>query len=173
MRNADKIRLIAFDVDGTLTPGMITYGPEGEICKEFNVHDGLAIALLRGLGFRTGLITGRKSSAAEARGRELHVDFIRTGVSDKAAALQKILDEYGISWEETAFMGDDLNDLSILLRCGLSAVPADGCAENREKADFVSSLEGGHGAAREFIETLLREQGRWGEVVSQFTGHQD
>ena len=170
MERARKIKLIAFDVDGILTPGTLLFGPEGEAYKAFNVRDGMGMALAHGMGFKIGFITGRTSPTVEARGHELKTDFMEMGVMDKVTALENVMKRWNLTWEETAFMGDDLNDLPVFQRCGLSACPSDACIENKNSADFVSALPGGQGAARELIEMVLRSQGRWKEVVDYFLG---
>ncbi len=165
------IRLIAFDVDGTLTPGLIVMGPQGEACKLFSARDGLAISLAHRMGYLTGLITGRRSDIVQRRAEELHMDFTEMQVQDKVAVMDGLRRRFGLAWEEIAYMGDDLNDLPLLSQTGLSGCPADGAAEVREAADFVSSHAGGAGAAREFIEYILKQEGRWDEAVrSFFTG---
>lgn len=159
---------MAFDVDGTLTPGRLIFGPDGEVYKAFHVRDGMAFALAHRMGYKVGVITGRSSEIVSRRMEELKADFIEMNVSDKVAVLDSVRRRFGLSWEETAFMGDDLNDLPLFSRCGYAGCPSDGCGENREAADFLSSCAGGEGAAREFIETILKQQGRWQEAVSYF-----
>lgn len=165
-----NIRLIAFDVDGTLTPGTLILGPDGEAVKSFSAKDGLAISLAHRMGYVTGLITGRRSAIVERRSEELHMDFTLMGVSDKVPALAGMLDRYGISWEEAAYFGDDWNDLALLRKAGLSGCPSDGAAENRKIVNFVSSLPGGRGAAREFIEYIWKREGRYEEALREFGG---
>lgn len=168
MSSLNKIKMFAFDVDGTLTPGILIFGPEGEAYKVFNSHDGLMLNLVRKLGFKVGFITGRNSPLVEVRAKELHVDFVMMGVKDKVAALSEKLAEYGMKWDEVAYMGDDLNDLPILSRSGYSGCPANACNENRGLSDFVSHYNGGEGAAREFMEDVLKRQGRWEEAVNYY-----
>lgn len=163
-----SIRLIAFDVDGTLTPGTLTIGADGEVFKVFYAKDGLAISLAHKLGYVTGLVTGRTSQAVEKRREELHMDFAVMGAADKIAAMEEIQKQYGISWEETAYMGDDLNDLAVLGRTGLGGAPSDGAEEVKQAAGFVSRFPGGRGAAREFIEYILKREGRWEEALALF-----
>lgn len=165
-----KVRLIAFDVDGTLTDGSLILGPEGEAYKTFFARDGLAIALAHRMGYVTGLITGRTSAIVEKRAEELHMDFTLMGVADKIAAMEGILQKYGMSWEEAAYMGDDLNDLPLLKKVGAAGVPNDGAGEAKAAAGFISAYDGGRGAAREFIEMLLKKDGRWEEAVASFEG---
>lgn len=169
MGTAEKIKLIAFDVDGTLTPGTLAIGPDGEEWKLFHVKDGLAISLAHRMGYRTGLITGRASQAVLHRSRELHMDFVLMSAKDKVAAMKGKLEEYGLSWDEIAYMGDDLNDLPLLKRSAFGGTPADGAAEVRASADFIAKAGGGRGAAREFIEVIMKAQSRWDEALSSFS----
>jgi len=173
MKGAEKIKLFAFDVDGTLTPGTLIFGENGEAYKAFHARDGMVLGLAHHMGYITGLITGRTSDIVKARAKELSMDFVVMGARDKAAALEEILTKYNLSWDEAAFMGDDLNDLPLFGRVGLCGCPADGCAEAKGEADFVSSFKGGAGAAREFVEEILKEQGRWQEAVDICRGVRD
>ena len=168
MKKAKKIKLIAFDVDGTLTDGSLMIGPEGEVCKFFHARDGLSFSLAHRMGYAVGFITGRRSAAVEARGKELQMDFVLMGISHKTEAMEKLLGEYGFSREEAAYMGDDLNDLSLMEMVGFSGCPVDGAEEVRRAADFVSRFSGGRGAAREFIEIILKSQNRWKEAVRSY-----
>ena len=168
MGNAGTVKLIAFDVDGTLTDGTLIIGPEGEAVKLFHARDGLGLSLAHRMGYVTGFITGRKSQIVENRGKELQVDFILMGVSNKVEAMEHILADHGLSWKDAAYMGDDLNDLPLLKKVGFSGSPADGAPEARKASDFVSTLPGGKGAAREFIETILKSQHRWKEAVHSY-----
>lgn len=168
MIGAEQVKLIAFDVDGTLTDGTLVMGSGGEAYKLFNAHDGLAISLAHRMGYAVGFITGRTSPIVEARAKELSCDFVLMGIRDKVSALQQLLRERALGWDEAAYMGDDLNDLPLFSRVGLSGCPADACEENQSAADFISQYNGGRGAAREFIECILRSQGRWEEAVSSF-----
>ncbi|WP_296097717.1 HAD family hydrolase [Dialister sp.] len=170
MGNAGTVKLIAFDVDGTLTDGTLVIGFDGEPVKLFHARDGLGISLAHRMGYVTGFITGRKSKLVENRGKELQVDFILMGVSNKVEAMEKILKDHGLSWKEAAYMGDDLNDLPLMKKVGFSGSPADGVSEARKASDFVSSLPGGKGAAREFIETIMKSQHRWKEAVNSYKG---
>ena len=144
MRGAEKIKLIAFDVDGTLTNGQLVMGPHGEAYKFFNVHDGLALSLGHRMGYKIGFITGRTSAIVEARAKELHCDFVLMGIKNKTEAMHDLLKKFHLDWDLAAYMGDDLNDLPLF------------------------SKVGGEGAAREFIEEILKSQGRWDEAVYSF-----
>jgi 3-deoxy-D-manno-octulosonate 8-phosphate phosphatase (KDO 8-P phosphatase) len=158
---ARRIRLVLFDVDGVLTDGQLTYGPSGEALKTFNTRDGHGIVLLRLAGIETGILSARDSEIVRARARELGIRLQSQGLRDKSVALDGLLARTGLTSDEVAFMGDDVNDLPALARVGLSAAPADAAAEVLGRADFVSSRAGGHGAARELCELILKAQGKW------------
>lgn len=165
-----RIRLIAFDVDGTLTPGTLIFGTEGEAYKTFYAKDGLAISLAHRMGYLTGVITGRQSEIVQRRSEELHMDFALMKVSDKVSALEGLLKRYDLSWEEAAYFGDDWNDLAVSRKAGLSGCPSDGTAENKAAVDFVSAYPGGGGAVREFIEYIWKREGRFEEALRCFDG---
>ena len=168
MKNVDKIKLFAFDVDGTLTSGTLIFGSAGEVYKEFHVHDGMALGLLHRMGYTTVFLTGRKSEIVHTRAKELNVDFLFMGVRSKIRSLEAVLKKLDISWNEVAFMGDDLNDLPLFDKVGISGCPADACTENKKRANFISHYNGGRGATREFVETVLKGQGKWEKAVSSF-----
>lgn len=168
MNHMEQIKLFAFDVDGTLTSGTLIFGADGEVYKEFHVHDGMALGLLHRMGYTTVFLTGRTSKIVHARAKELNVDFLFMGVRNKIRSLEAVLQKQGISWDEVAFMGDDLNDLPLFAKVGVSGCPADACAENKKQADFISQYNGGRGAVREFVETILTGQGKWEKAISSF-----
>lgn len=150
------IRLLVMDVDGTLTDGRIYMGPQGEAMKAFHVQDGYGIAqLLPRAGIVPAIITGRCSAIVEQRARELHIEELHQGVSDKLGRLQEIARRQGISAGEIAYIGDDLNDLACMRFCGMSACPSDAVPEVRGAADYVCKREGGRGAVREYIDHLI------------------
>ncbi len=150
------IRILAMDVDGTLTDGKIYMGPDGEAMKAFNIKDGLGIHdLLIPAGIIPVIITGRKSRIVENRSRELGITEVHQGVSDKVQKLKELAGDLS----EAAYIGDDLNDLkcmqAVKAEGGLTGCPADAAAEVRGLCDFVSEFRGGEGAVRDFIEWLL------------------
>ena len=147
-----KIRLLAMDVDGTLTDGRIYMGPDGEAMKAFDVKDGYGIVRFRREGGIPAIITGRSSRIVEQRCAELGITELHQGVGDKLACLMQIAQRLGISREEIAYMGDDVNDLLCMEYAGVSACPADAVEPVRAKADYVCRLPGGRGAVREFLD---------------------
>ncbi|MEF3192593.1 MAG: HAD hydrolase family protein [Campylobacterales bacterium] len=162
------IRAFLFDVDGVLTDGGIIINNDGIESKQFDIKDGFAISRLQRLGFVSGIITGRRSEVVEMRARELSVMWLRQGVLEKRVAYEEFKKQFNLHDEEIAYIGDDLIDLPILLRCGLSASPADGVAEVVARVDIVMHKNGGRGAVREFIELVLKAQGRWSELVEHY-----
>ncbi len=152
-----KIKLLAMDVDGTLTDGRMFIGNDGEIMKAFNGKDGYGIAhFLPEMGVVPVIITGRKSMIVEHRAKELHITEIHQGKSPKLPVLQEIADKYGAAPEECAFIGDDLNDAACLQYCGFTGCPSDAVDEVKSMVDYVCVKEGGRGAVREFIEEIRR-----------------
>ncbi len=164
-----NLKLLAFDVDGTLTHGRIHLGEDGELLKVFNARDGLAMHMAQRVGIKVGLITGRESMITQRRADELGLDFCVNGVINKVAALQNILDTYGFDWSEAGFMGDDLNDLGVLARVGVSASPADAVKEVKNTVDIIVTARGGKGAAREWIENILTARDEWQGMIEFFT----
>ena len=155
-----RIKYLVMDVDGTLTDGRIYMGENGEIMKAFSIKDGCGInILLPKAGITPIIITSRSSRILENRCKEINIRYLFQGVSDKISVLQRFLQEQGGSFSEVAFIGDDLNDITCMKLVkqggGLVGVPADGCRIAKEFADFVSDVNGGAGAVRDFIEWLI------------------
>lgn len=161
------IRLFVMDVDGTLTDGTLTYGPDGSELKSFHAKDGAAIKFLPGVGVTPAIISGRESVHTARRARELGIEEVEQGIEDKAACLVALCARLEIPLAATAYVGDDLSDLPPMRMCGWSAAPADAAVEVLEEATFVSDRPGGQGAVREAIESLLRGDGRWADVLKQ------
>jgi 3-deoxy-D-manno-octulosonate 8-phosphate phosphatase (KDO 8-P phosphatase) len=162
------IKLLLLDVDGVLTDGGILYNDNGTETKAFNVKDGLGLKLLMEAGIRLAIITGRRSNALFNRCKELGIDLIYDGVADKAEALNRILERTGFSAEEVACVGDDLPDLALMRRAGLSIAVADAHVALRENADMITSAKGGRGAVRETCEAILKAKGLWESILERF-----
>ncbi len=157
LARAARIRLVLLDVDGVLTDGSLWYGPEGEALKRFDVKDGHGIVLLRDrVDF--GVISGRPGQVAEARLRDLRFKHLVFGERDKLAGYARLA-ALGIPDEEVAYMGDDVNDVPLLRKVGLSACPADALPEVREAVHFVARSPGGRGAVRELCDLVMRAKG--------------
>ena len=165
----ERIRLLLLDVDGVLTDGSIVYGHEGHEIKRFHVRDGLGIRLVMRAGIKVGVITGRRSEALMHRCRNLGIGLIYAGVSDKAALLERIVAQTVVPAEAMAFVGDDLVDLPLMRRIGLSIAVADAHEVVKAQADLITTASGGAGAVREVCEALLKSQGRWESVLKEFS----
>nr|WP_040657210.1 HAD-IIIA family hydrolase [Orenia marismortui] len=153
---AEKIKLFITDVDGVLTDGRIVLGNNGEEFKFFHVHDGKGIQLAHEAGIKTAIITGRESKLVQRRADELSIQEVHQNIKDKIKVFNSILEKYQVSEDEVAYIGDDVNDLEILKRVGLSFTPANGVDKVKEAVDYITTKEGGQGAVREAIELLLK-----------------
>ncbi|MGH9373427.1 MAG: KdsC family phosphatase [Vicinamibacterales bacterium] len=164
------MRLLLFDVDGVLTDGVVIMHADGTESKGFHIRDGAAIAWAQRAGLTVGLLSARASGATTHRAAQLALRIVQQGVPSKRAAFEQILRESAIDEQDVAYMGDDLLDLPVLARAGLSAAPADAAAEVQQAVHWVSSAAGGRGAVRELIELVLRAQGRWDTVLADCAG---
>ena len=173
LARARKIKLFLMDVDGTLTDGGVclisTTGGSGDATvsemKVFNAQDGQGLSLAHTMGIQTGFITGRSSPAVAKRAQELKVSFVYLGQAKKTEAFEECLQKAGVTEEEVAYMGDDLPDMPLAQRAGLGVCVADGAPELKAVCHFTTHRTGGHGAAREVVELILKAQGRWEEAV--------
>ena len=157
-----QIRYLVMDVDGTLTNGTIYMGPDGEVFKAFSIKDGYGIHnILPQYGILPIIITGRESKITETRCKELGIVDLYQGVANKADKLDEILYEKGAKFEEVAYIGDDLNDLPVMLLLkqngGIVACPNNAVNEVRRIAHYIGKQDGGDGAVREFIEYLVSQ----------------
>jgi YrbI family 3-deoxy-D-manno-octulosonate 8-phosphate phosphatase len=167
-RRLARVQLLLLDVDGVLTDGGVTWNNDGVEQKTFNIRDGLGLRLWQRAGCRAGIVTGRSSRIVQVRAEELGIGIVRQGVEDKLEVAAAIVAECGLAWEQTAFIGDDLPDLPVVLRCGVGAAVADACPELLAAADLVTRLPGGRGAVRELIERLLGARGGWPPIVARY-----
>jgi 3-deoxy-D-manno-octulosonate 8-phosphate phosphatase (KDO 8-P phosphatase) len=165
--SARRVRLLALDVDGVLTDNGVYVGPvagERVELKRFDIQDGLGLILLKTAGLPVVWISGRASEATALRAAELRVEELPR----KAAALEQVLERRGLSWDQVAFVGDDLADLPILRRVGLPIAVSNAVAEIKQVAAYVTHAGGGHGAVREVIEALLRARGEWPGILERY-----
>jgi len=165
---ASRIKLLILDVDGVLTAGSLLSGPEGEAIKTFNAHDGAGIKWLLRAGVEVAIMTGRDSPQVSARAKELGIETVIQDAKKKLPAFEKFLSAINVPPENIAFMGDDLLDLPVLRRVGLSMAPADARPEVRQAVDWVAPVPGGHGAVREACELILKAIGKWEEIIAPY-----
>jgi 3-deoxy-D-manno-octulosonate 8-phosphate phosphatase (KDO 8-P phosphatase) len=158
LARARRVRLMAFDVDGVLTDGLLWYGPQGETLKAFHTLDGHGLKMLAASGVLIAIISGRDLPAVSRRAEELGVVHVLQGVDDKGPAFDDLLARLGLSAGETGYMGDDVVDLPVLGRCGLACAPAQAHERVLRRAHYVSAAPAGRGAVREVCELLMRAQ---------------
>lgn len=153
-----RIRLFATDVDGVLTDAGMYYSESGEELKKFNTRDGMGIKLLQRAGLITAIVTQERTKLVAWRGEKLMMPEVHQGVMDKLSLVREMAARHGLSMDEVAYIGDDINDLATLKAVGFSATPADGMPEVVEAVDYVCVKKGGEGAVREIIEMILKAQ---------------
>jgi 3-deoxy-D-manno-octulosonate 8-phosphate phosphatase (KDO 8-P phosphatase) len=167
-RRAAAVEWLVLDVDGVLTTGLVSYLSQGGEMLSFDIKDGHGIKLLQRAGVKVGVLTGRSSGALRTRAEDLELDAVMIGRNDKAAAFAELCSRYRVEPARVAAAGDDLQDLPMLLACGLSFAPADAVAEVRDAVHCVLSRDGGRRAVRELAELLLRARGAWDGIVASF-----
>lgn len=173
MIDYQKLKLFVMDVDGVLTDGTLYFGAKGEALKGFHVLDGMGISLAKKAGLIPAIITGRMSEIVAARARELGIADVYQGRADKRQALEELFSHYNVTAEETAYMGDDLNDLSLLRQVALPIAPANAVPEVKAAAHVVTDKSGGSGAVREALEYILKKQGHWDSLIAQYGADPD
>jgi 3-deoxy-D-manno-octulosonate 8-phosphate phosphatase (KDO 8-P phosphatase) len=165
---AEHIKLLLMDCDGVLTDGRIWVLENGDDQKAFHTRDGLGLDIWHRAGLKSGIISGRHSSAVERRARALGMSFIHLGRHDKVKAFEESLLDAGVAADEAAYIGDDLNDVPLLSRSGLAVAIGDGSDDAIAQAHYVTKTRGGSGAVREVIELILKAQGRWFDLIAEY-----
>ena len=163
-----KISLLILDVDGVLTDGRIIMDDKGRELKHFNVKDGHGIKMLLRAGIQVIFLTGRTSRVVAHRAHDLGITDIYQGAKNKVGVFEDLLMSKGIPSEKIAYMGDDVVDVPLFKRVGLSIAVANACFDAVRTADYVTEKKGGRGAVRDVCELILRLQGKWEEVISRY-----
>lgn len=171
-RIAAGIRVLLMDVDGVLTDGRLYLvpGPDGKIVetKGFDSQDGIGLRWLQWYGIKTGVISGRDSPATAERARQVDMTWVFQGHIEKIPLFEKIMAEANVTREQVAYVGDDLTDVVIMRRVGLSFATANARPEVKHSASAVTAASGGSGAIREVIELLLKARGVWKELLQKY-----
>ena len=162
------MRLMIFDVDGVLTDGTLLYGPSGEELKAFSAHDGHGIKMLAASGVACALLSGRQSAAVATRAAELGIATVLQGIEDKLAVFQELVKKQGLRPEQTGFMGDELVDLPVLMRCGLACAPREAPEAVRRRVHYVAAAAAGRGAVREVCELVMRAQRTYDQALAKY-----
>jgi 3-deoxy-D-manno-octulosonate 8-phosphate phosphatase (KDO 8-P phosphatase) len=165
---AKHIKLLLMDCDGVLTDGQLELLENGDEQKTFHARDGQGISLFHRAGWKTGIISGRTSSAVERRAQDLKMAYVRQHARDKIPALEEILAAAKVAPDECAYVGDDVGDIPVMLRVGLAVAVADAVEETKQAAHYVTKLKGGRGAVREVTDLILKAQGKWEELMKQY-----
>lgn len=162
------IKLAIFDVDGVMTDGGLYFDDQGREYKAFNSLDGHGLKMLKKTGVDIAIITGRDSHVVTYRAKNLNVEHVYQGVENKLEAYQHLLEKLSLQPEQTAYMGDDVIDLPVMVRCGLAiTVPAAPC-EVQQYAHLVTQRTGGHGAVREACEFMMKAQGHYAALLAAY-----
>ncbi len=152
---AKNIKLLLMDCDGVLTDGRLYFGPGGEDLKVFHVRDGQGVVDWHNAGFRSGIISGRSSPLVDVRARNLGIEFVWQGRSDKGAAFNEIVAAAGANAAEVAYIGDDSPDIEVFPLVGLAVAVADAHVSVRNAAQYITEHKGGQGAVRELIDLMI------------------
>lgn len=169
IERAARVRLVAFDVDGTLTDGRLWYGEDGHELKSFHVHDGHGLKSLRAHGIEVALVSARISHVVALRAEELGIDHVYQGQADKRACLLDLLHGAGLGPEQSAFVGDDLADLRAMGAAGLAVAVANAHPAIAARAHWTTHAAGGNGAAREVCDLILGAQGKMDAELARWT----
>ena len=168
LRRLRRVKLLLCDVDGVLTDGTVLLG-DGKEYKAFNIQDGLGMILLMRHGIKVGWISNRPSAVTEQRASELHITHLVQGKMNKVEAVEAILQQEKLAWEDACYMGDDVVDLGALKRAGAAVAVANAIDEAKEIAHYVTRHEGGTGAVREIVTLILRAQDKWKQTIEHFS----
>ena len=166
------IELILSDVDGVLSDGGIIFNNQGIEMKKFHVRDGLGIKLWQRAGYQFGILTARTSQIVKLRAAELGINIVRQGFEDKLPVAIQIMQQLKLEPAQVCYIGDDLTDIAVIQHVGLGVAVSNAAEEVRQVADYMTSSAGGMGAVRELIEMLLKEKGRWQDLIRHYQGNQ-
>ena len=168
LEKAGKIRMLLLDVDGVMTNGQVLLTPDGEELKHFSIHDGFGIVCAMKAGIRIGIISGRSSPSLKRRCDELNIEDLYMDTMDKLPVLNRIMEKYGLSYEQIAYIGDDVPDLPVLQRVGLSVAPQNAHHHVKTRVDLLLTKSGGEGAVRELTDILLVAQSKEETILGPF-----
>ncbi len=168
MVNLADIQVLVVDVDGVLTDGTIVVNSDGSESKFFSVLDGHGIRLWQRAGLKVAFLSGRASEPTRYRAEQLKVEYVFQDCHNKLDALDKFLQQLGLSPEKVAYIGDDLPDLPPIRHVGFGVAVANAVDEVKQYADYVTTRPGGSGAVREVIEYILKKTGRWHELMKRY-----
>jgi len=168
MMDFTKIKLLALDVDGVLTDGALIINADGSESKFFNSLDGHGIRMWQRAGLKVALISGRASVPTERRAEQLQIEYVFQNCHYKLPVVEQLTGQLGLLPENIAFVGDDLTDMPVIRYVGFGVAVANAVDEVKQCADYVTNRPGGSGAVREVIEYILKNSGRWQELMKRY-----
>lgn len=170
MKDVDlaKIKILALDVDGVLTDGTLIINADGSESKFFNSLDGHGIRMWQRAGLKVALISGRASVPTELRAEQLQIEYVFQDCHYKLPVVEQLAGQLGLSPANMAFIGDDLTDMPVIRYVGFGVAVANAVDEVKQCADYVTTRPGGSGAVREVIEYILKNSGRWQELIKRY-----
>ena len=163
-----KIKLFVSDVDGVLTDAGMYYTENGDELKKFNTRDGGGIWLLKNAGIKTALITSEQTEMVKRRAKKIQVDYFHSVKGDKWRTLEILLNELNLTAENVSYIGDDINDITIIEKVGLSFTVADAVDEIQKRVDIILTKKGGEGAVREAAELILKSNGLYESALNEY-----
>jgi len=168
MTNLADIEMLAMDVDGVLTDGTLVINADGGERKLFISMDGQGIRKRQRAGLKVALISGRTSEPTQRRAEQLQIEYVFQDCHNKLPVFEKLLEQLGLSPNKAAYIGDDLTDLPVIRYAGFGVTVANAADEVKQYADYVTTRTGGNGAVREVIEYILKNTGRWQELMTRY-----
>ncbi len=168
---AALIKMVIFDVDGVLTDSSLFIGDDGQEYKAFNSKDGHGLRMLQDSGVIAAIITGRQSEVVKHRCKDLGIEHIHQGKREKLPAYEELLAETGLSHEQVAYVGDDVVDLPVMSKVGLSICVQDGHDFVKQHCHWITQNKGGRGAGREVCEMILQAQGKLSQILASYLEH--
>lgn len=162
------IKMLALDVDGVLTDGTLLVHADGSESKIFNTLDGHGIRMWQRAGLKVALLSGRASEPTKRRAEQLQIEYIFQDCHQKLLVLKDFLVQLGLGPQAVAYIGDDLTDLPVIRYVGFGVAVANAVDEVKQYADYVTTRPGGNGAVREVIEYILKNTGKWQELMKRY-----
>jgi 3-deoxy-D-manno-octulosonate 8-phosphate phosphatase (KDO 8-P phosphatase) len=164
---AAPLKLMCFDVDGVMTDGSLYFSPDGEVFKRFHALDGHGIKLLHDAGVASAIISGRSTPAVNRRAADLGIRYVYQGVQNKLERFEALVAELSLAPEQVGFMGDDVIDLGVLVRCGFPVSVSEAPEAVRSRAVYVATRPAGHGAVRQVCDFILQAQGKYDAMIER------
>jgi 3-deoxy-D-manno-octulosonate 8-phosphate phosphatase (KDO 8-P phosphatase) len=171
IKKAEKIRLLALDVDGVLTDGRLYFSEDGGELKSFDTQDGHGIKMLQQAGIACAIVTGRNTRLVARRAKNLGIAHLLQGREDKLVALNELIAPLNLSLDQVAYVGDDWPDLPAILATGLGVAVANAHEALLQRADFITQKKGGRGAVREVCDFILKAQNRYDDALAPYLAH--